>query len=39
MSAGVQSHQNKIQQWMEHVQITGGVERYVDLHIDLIDET
>jgi hypothetical protein len=39
MSADVQSRQSKIQQWMEHVQITGGVERYDDLHIDLIDET
>jgi hypothetical protein len=39
MSVDVQSHQSKIQQWMEHVQITGGVERYDDLHIDLIDET
>src|SRR5580698_7814349 len=37
MSADLQSRRDRIQEWMNHVHATGGVERYDDLHIDLID--
>jgi hypothetical protein len=37
MSADLQSRRDRIQEWMNHVHSTGGVERYDDLHIDLID--
>ncbi len=37
MSADLQRRRDRIQEWMNHVYATGGVERYDDLHIDLID--
>jgi hypothetical protein len=37
MRADLQIRCDRIQEWMNHVHATGGVERYDDLHIDLID--
>jgi hypothetical protein len=39
MNAEIESRRDRIQEWMNHVHATGGVERYDDLHIDLIDSS
>jgi hypothetical protein len=39
MSCKTQGHHERILKWIEHVQTSGGVDRYDDLHIDLIDSS
>jgi hypothetical protein len=39
MSSATQNPHETILKWIEHVQTSGGVDRYDDLHIDLIDSS